>query len=58
MKKPIKLGRAFTLDTNRTYNPYTYENEIDNYQQTHYQLHINKQIDEKTNYNIAAHYTW
>ncbi len=45
------------LDTNRTYNSYTYENEIDNYQQTHYQLHLNKQIHEKTNYNIAAHYT-
>ena len=28
------------LDTNRTYNSYTYENEIDNYQQTHYQLHL------------------
>ena len=45
------------LDTNRTYNSYTYENEIDNYQQTHYQLHFNKQIDDKTSYNVAAHYT-
>ena len=45
------------LDTNRTYNSYTYENEIDNYQQTHYQLHYNKQVDDKTSYNVAAHYT-
>jgi len=27
-----------SLDTNRTYNPYTYDNEIDNYQQDQYQL--------------------
>ena len=41
----------------RTYNSYTYENEIDNYGQTHYQLHFNKQLNSKTNYNIALHYT-
>ena len=27
------------VDSNQTYNPYDYDNEIDNYQQTHYQLH-------------------
>jgi iron complex outermembrane receptor protein len=27
------------LDTNRTFNSYTYENEVDNYNQTNYQLH-------------------
>ena len=48
----------FLDDTDlRTYNPYTYENEIDNYGQTHYQLHFNKQLNSKTNYNIALHYT-
>ncbi len=45
------------LDTNRTYNIYTYENEVDNYQQTHYQLHYNKQISDKTNINLSTHYT-
>ncbi len=45
------------LDTNRTFNSYTYENEVDNYKQTHYQLHYSKQISEQTNYNIAWHYT-
>ena len=45
------------LDTARTYNPYSYENEVDNYAQTHYQLHYNKKLSKKTNYNISLHYT-
>ncbi len=45
------------LDTNRTYNSYSYENEVDNYSQTHYQLHYTKQVSSITNFNIAAHYT-
>ena len=45
------------LDTNRTYNSYTYENEVDNYSQTHYQLHYSKNINLNTNINLAAHYT-
>lgn len=28
-----------SLETNRTFNPYTYENQTDNYIQTHYQWH-------------------
>ena len=45
------------LDVNRTFNFYNYENEVDNYSQTHYQLHYSKQMSETTNYNIATHYT-
>ena len=45
------------LDSNRTYNPYTYKNEIDDYSQTHYQLHYSKKLSSKTNINIAGHYT-
>ena len=45
------------LDTNRTYNSYTYKNEIDNYTQTHYQIHLNKEINDKNNYHVAGHYT-
>ena len=45
------------LDTNRTYNSYTYENEVDNYNQTHYQLHYSEQLNPKTNINVATHYT-
>ncbi len=45
------------LDSNRTYNSYTYENEVDNYSQTHYQLHYSKNLSLSTNLNIAGHYT-
>ena len=45
------------LDTNRTFNSYTYENEVDNYQQTHYQLHYSKQASKSTKLKIAYHYT-
>ena len=53
-------GVPFSYSTNdilRTYNPYNYENEIDNYGQTHYQLHYSKCINANTNYNVAWHYT-
>lgn len=46
-----------SLETNRTYNPYTYENEIDNYQQTHYQLFFNRKLNSKLLLNTALHYT-
>ena len=46
-----------SLETNRTYNPYTYENEIDNYQQTHYQLFFNRKLNNKLLLNTALHYT-
>ena len=45
------------LDSNRTYNSYTYENEIDNYKQTHYQLHYSKELSPLTYFNLSAHYT-
>ncbi|SNR66838.1 iron complex outermembrane recepter protein [Lutibacter agarilyticus] len=41
----------------RTYNPYTYDNEIDNYNQDHYQLHWNETISENWSTNIAFNYT-
>jgi len=45
------------LNTNRTFNPYNYENEVDDYGQTHFQLHYNEQINNKTFLNLASHYT-
>ena len=45
------------LDSNRTFNSYTYKNEVDNYEQTHYQLHYNKQLSTETTVNVAAHFT-
>ncbi|MCF8297224.1 MAG: TonB-dependent receptor [Saprospiraceae bacterium] len=46
-----------SLKTNRTYNSYTYENETDNYQQDHYQLHYSYQLNRFINFNSALHLT-
>ncbi len=42
----------------RTFNPYTYENEIDNYKQDHYQFHWNENISENWSTNIGLNYTY
>ncbi len=45
------------LDTNRTYNPYTYDNEIDHYVQTHYQLIFAHKFSPALKFNAVLHYT-
>ena len=42
----------------RTFNWYTYENEIDNYSQDHYQLHLNQELNEEWSFNLSGHYTY
>ena len=42
---------------NRRQNPYTYENEIDNYKQDHFQLHWSEQINNTLSTNISLNYT-
>ncbi len=46
-----------SLKTHRTYNPYSYENETDNYWQDNYQIHYSKKLNSNLNANIAIHYT-
>jgi iron complex outermembrane receptor protein len=46
------------VNSGRTYNFYEYENEIDNYQQDHYQLHLSNQFNKKLNATAALHYTY
>ena len=59
---------AATMETDRTFNSagmFTdeagntrfYENETDNYQQDHYQLHWNEKITGNWSTNLAVHYT-
>ncbi|WP_299106523.1 TonB-dependent receptor [uncultured Tenacibaculum sp.] len=48
---------ADQLKENRRQNPYTYDNETDNYQQDHYQLHWNETLDENWSTNIGLNYT-
>jgi iron complex outermembrane receptor protein len=59
-----------TMDTDRTFNSCGaiydkdwnivgfYDNEIDNYQQDHYQLHFSQQLSSSWNFNVALHYTY
>lgn len=44
-------------NSDRRYNYYTYENEIDNYQQDHYQLHWNEKLSPNFTTNIGLNYT-
>ncbi|MCK5775140.1 MAG: TonB-dependent receptor [Bacteroidales bacterium] len=46
-----------SLDTNRTYNPYTYDNEVDDYQQDYYQLHYTHSFTRNLNLNASVFYT-
>ena len=46
-----------SLSTHRTFNPYSYKNETDNYWQDNYQLHYSKKINDNLTGNIALHYT-
>jgi len=59
---------AATMESDRTFNPagmFTdefgnlrfYDNQTDNYQQDHYQLHWNEKIAANWNTNLAFHYT-
>lgn len=45
------------LDSDRTFNEFTYENQTDNYVQTHSHLHYTYVANDKLNINTAFHYT-
>ncbi|WP_296618817.1 TonB-dependent receptor [Marivirga sp.] len=46
------------LNSGRTFNYYLYDNETDNYQQDHYQLHLSHQFTKNLQANAALHYTY
>ncbi len=48
---------AEQLKEDRRQNPYTYENETDNYWQDHYQLHWNERFDNNWSTNLGLNYT-
>ena len=48
---------ADELQEDRRQNPYTYENETDNYWQDHYQLHWNERLDNNWSTNLGLNYT-
>ncbi|KAA5827861.1 TonB-dependent receptor [Algibacter amylolyticus] len=45
------------LKEDRRQNPYTYDNETDNYWQDHYQLHWNERFDNNWSTNLGLNYT-
>ncbi len=46
------------LNSGRTFNYYTYDNQTDNYQQDHYQIHFNNDLSNTANLHLALHYTY
>ena len=45
------------LNSGRTYNFYEYDNQVDNYQQNHYQLILAQDINKQLTLNAAVFYT-
>jgi iron complex outermembrane receptor protein len=61
---------AYTMKTNRTFNSAGalydadwnvigyYDNEVDDYKQNHYQLHVSQQLNSYWNANVSLHFTY
>ncbi len=49
--------RANLLNSGRTYNYYTYQNQVDDYSQDFYQLHWIQEINPNLELTMAGHYT-
>lgn len=41
------------IDTNRTWNEYTYDDQVDNYDQSHYQLLFDQKLGTRTTLNVT-----
>ncbi|MFV0541151.1 MAG: TonB-dependent receptor [Aestuariibaculum sp.] len=48
---------AQQMEEDRRQNPYTYDNETDNYWQDHYQLHWNQRYNSNWSTNLGLNYT-
>ncbi len=47
---------SYIVDTNRRFNPLTYSNETDNFNQPHYHLHNTWRVNEKTTLQNTLYY--
>lgn len=45
------------LHAGRTFNPYTYKDQVDDYGQNHYQLHFSQRLFDRLTLNTSLHYT-
>lgn len=48
--------QAMINSGSRTYNYYTYKNQVDHYQQDHYQMHFSHKFSSALNLNLASFY--
>lgn len=48
---------ANLLNSGRSYNFYEYANQVDNYGQNHWQLHLTHQFLDNLSFNLSGHYT-
>jgi iron complex outermembrane receptor protein len=53
-----KQTQEMINSNSRTYNLYTYPNQVDNYQQDYYQLHFSHRFNPFLNLNISGFYTY
>ena len=59
-EKTYQAWEGLTIDQlkeDRRQNPYTYDNEVDDYNQNHYQLHWNEKLNDNWSTNLALNYT-
>jgi iron complex outermembrane receptor protein len=49
--------RSNLLNSGRSYNFYTYDNQVDNYTQSHYQAHVKHAFSNKLHFQLSGHYT-
>lgn len=54
---PTAADSTNIVGSDRRYNYYTYENQVDDYQQDHYQLHYSIAPSDKLKLNSTLHYT-
>ncbi len=45
-------------NSGRTFNWYLYDNQVDDYQQDHYQLHVSQELNDRMIANLSGHYTY
>ncbi|MEQ8471533.1 MAG: TonB-dependent receptor [Marinoscillum sp.] len=65
LQRVIDFGLEYETDeqldnlrgSDRTFNYYLYENEVDNYGQDHYQLHLSHTFSSSLNATASLHYT-
>ncbi len=53
-----EAGRLRDNLGNRRFNEFTYDNQVDNYQQDHYQLHYSYRLTDSWHLNSSLHYTY